>query len=497
MERGVPLKTKKLNLTQNQKIFVRDFVRALKNNEAAIFAGAGLSIPSGMMSWNELLHDAAEELELKKDSITDMATLAQYYQNHRGTRLDVAQLIMDSISQYAEPNENQKLIAQLPIETVWTTNYDDLLERAYRSAFKSTSVKISPKDFSLSNGKKDVTIYKMHGDKTQPTEAVITKNDYETYNDTHLVYTTALKGDLVEKKFLFIGFSFEDPNLDYILARIKALVGENQPTHYFFIEEVKQKKDESENDFNLRKKIQELKIRDLKRYGITAVLLNSYNDISEILSIIKRMSGVNNIFLSGAQEFPDGEVDSDSEQLFNQLVKKITKGIVSKRNKIISGFGQGVGSLVINTVLEEVSNNQWFKLDDKLKIYPFPQNKNTNWAMYRKEILKNVGISIFLFGEKKSKNGDIVISDGMLEEFQIAHEYGIKILPLGCTGGASKKIFEMVLEKPHEYYGNDLELIEMIRNLGNHDFKNSDDVTSVANLTLEIVSKIQKLKGDS
>lgn len=483
------MKTEKLNLTQNQKSFVRDFVRALKNNDAAIFAGAGLSIPSGMMSWNELLHYAAEELELKKDSITDMATLAQYYENHRGTRLDVAQLIMDNISQYAEPNENQKLIAQLPIETVWTTNYDDLLEKAYRSEYKTTSVKISPKDFSLSNGKKDVTIYKMHGDINQPTEAVITKNDYETYNDTHLVYTTALKGDLVEKKFLFIGFSFEDPNLDYILARIKALVGENKPTHYFFIEEVKQKKDESEKDFYLRKKMQELKIIDLKRYGITAVLLNSYNDISEILSIIKRMSCINNIFLSGAKVFPDGE--ADSKELFNQLVIEITKGIVSKRNKIISGFGQGVGSLVINTVLEEVSDNQWFKLDDKLKIYPFPQNENTNSTMYRKEILKNAGISIFLFGEKKSENGDIVISDGMLEEFQIAHEYGIKILPLGCTGGASKKIFETVLEKPHEYYGNDLELIEMIRNLGNHDLKNSDDVNSVANLTLEIVNKIQ------
>jgi integrase len=41
------------------------------------------------------------------------------------------------------------------------------------------------------------------------------------YQSTRGQYVTALSGDLVAKMFLFLGFSFTDPNLDYILSRVR------------------------------------------------------------------------------------------------------------------------------------------------------------------------------------------------------------------------------------------------------------------------------------
>lgn len=477
-----------LELTREQKQFIKDYVKSINNNNAAIFAGAGLSIPSGTMSWTDLLKDVAEELDLSNDTSTDMATLAQYYENYKESRADVAQLIIESFGPYIKPNINQELIAQLPIDTIWTTNYDDLLEKTYIQAHKRSMVKRSPKDFSINHQKKDVTIYKMHGDITQPTDAIITKNDYETYNDTHLVYTTALKGDLVEKKFLFIGFSFEDPNLDYILARIRALVGENKPNHYFFIEKITRKDGESQEDFELRETKQNLKIKDLKRYGINAVLLNNYKDITHILKIIIRMSSRNNIFISGAKS----DNSNISQELSDKLIESVTKELVNKGNKIITGFGKGIGSKIIDSTLEVVSNDPWLKLDDHLKIYPFPQDRNSDWTVYRKQILSGVGISIFLFGTKK-ENGKEIISNGMIEEFEISHQKGIKVIPVGCTGGASKKIYDIVLSKPTDYYSNNKEVIELIKKIASHPLFTENDVEDLTKLIIQIVGEIQSV----
>jgi SIR2-like domain len=53
----------------------------------------------------------------------------------------------------------------------------------------------------------------MHGDIDHPDEAVLTKDDYESYHVKMDQFITTLSGDLVSKTFIFIGFSFTDPNL--------------------------------------------------------------------------------------------------------------------------------------------------------------------------------------------------------------------------------------------------------------------------------------------
>ena len=89
----------------------------------------------------------------------------------------------------------------------------------------------------------------MHGDISLPHEAVLTKDDYENYNNKRQLFTTALQGDLVSKTMLFIGFSFDDPNLEYILSRIRILLGQNQRTHYCFMKQVQRDDFKEESDF--------------------------------------------------------------------------------------------------------------------------------------------------------------------------------------------------------------------------------------------------------
>ncbi len=43
-------------------VFIKNYIKALNNGDAAVFAGAGLSAPSGCVNWKQLLSEIAEEL---------------------------------------------------------------------------------------------------------------------------------------------------------------------------------------------------------------------------------------------------------------------------------------------------------------------------------------------------------------------------------------------------------------------------------------------------
>jgi hypothetical protein len=92
----------------------------------------------------------------------------------------------------------------------------------------------------------------MHGDVCCPENAVLTKDDYEVYEQTRHLFITALQGDLVTKTFLFIGFSFDDPNLNHILRQIHILLRESVRDHYCFFEKIKNSVDECDKDFHYR-----------------------------------------------------------------------------------------------------------------------------------------------------------------------------------------------------------------------------------------------------
>ena len=66
--------------------FQHRYAKAVQEGYAAVFAGAGLSRPSGYVDWKELLRDIATDIRLNVDIETDLVAVAQYYCNERGNR---------------------------------------------------------------------------------------------------------------------------------------------------------------------------------------------------------------------------------------------------------------------------------------------------------------------------------------------------------------------------------------------------------------------------
>ncbi len=217
------------------KIFIDKFAKEIKENNAGIFAGAGLSKPSGYVNWSELLAPLAEELGIDISRESDLVSLAQYYCNEKGGRGEINRVILEEFASERSFTNNHSILARLPISTYWTINYDSLIEDALKSYGRNPDVKYTIEQLALTKPSRDCVVYKMHGDKQHPSNAIILKEDYEVYSRKYEPFVTALSGDLVSKTFLFIGLSFTDPNLDYILSRIRINYGDNQRPHYTFV----------------------------------------------------------------------------------------------------------------------------------------------------------------------------------------------------------------------------------------------------------------------
>ncbi len=443
--------------------FIKEYTKAISEGYAAIFAGAGLSKPSGYVNWKELLRPLAESIGLDVDREHDLLSVAQYYCNKQGTRSGVNQAILNEFTKETSYNENIEIITRLPISTYWTTNYDELIEEGLKSSNRKPDIKITQESLATNVYDRDAVVYKMHGDVRDPSKAVLIKDDYETYELSHSLFTTALKGDLVSKTFLFIGFSFDDPNLSSILGRIKALLGTSVRNQYCFFEKVRDKGNVEEFAYNKAK--QELIITDLSRYGIQAIMLDDYNQITGILKKIEEHCNFNNIFISASLVTPEEGWTVESATNF---AHNLSKSLVKSNFRITSGFGLGIGSAVINGALEEIMFSKYKHIDEYLQLRPFPQFVSGNamslkelWRSYRMEMIRDCGVAIFIFGNKVVDD-KVVIADGMLQEFQITKDAGKKIIPIGSTGGAAKQIFDEVKEKIADYpylnnYLDDLE----------------------------------------
>lgn len=463
--------------------FIKDYLKEIEENNAAIFAGAGLSAASGHVDWKGLLKDFAEELHLDIDKESDLISLAQFHLNKNGNnRHSLNQKIANEFHHGKFPNLNHEILTRLPISTYWTTNYDRLIEKALEKNGKIIDAKYNTQQLANTIHGRDAIIYKMHGDVENPDNAIISKDQYEKYHHTHGAFINTLSGDLISKTFLFIGFSFTDPNLDYILSRIRVTFQNNLRKHYCFFREIKKDLNESSEDFEYKKIKQALIIDDLLRFNIHVLLISEYHEITEILKEIENRFKRKTIYISGsAHEY--GKWDSNTSEEF---IAKLSQEIIKNEFKIVSGFGLGVGSSVISGVLEEVYLNKKVNLKDQLLLRPFPQGEKDKeqWTKYRKDMISYTGISIFLFGNKL-ENDQVILAKGVKSEYEISLEQRSIVIPIGATGFMAKELWEETLKNYTKYFDSETN-IELFKKLGDE----NHTPEQLIKLIIEFITKL-------
>lgn len=440
-------------MEMTKKEFIRKYTSAIRKGNAAIFAGAGLSRASGFVDWKNLLRPLAERINLDVDKESDLLAVAQYVRNEAYNRTSINQEIIEAFTESTYTNKNIDIISRLPIYTYWTTNYDVLIEEGLEKANRRADVKERTSQLPHTLKDRDAIVYKMHGDYRTPADAVLTKDDYVLYDKNRPLFRTVLQGDLISKTFLFVGFSFEDPNISFILDQITGAMGENVPEHYCIFRKVQKSDYSLSEEFEYALGKQDLRIKDLARRGIRTVFVDDYDEITDVLSEIESSIKRNNVFISGSADDYNGWSDDDLEKLVSGLAQKLIKN----NFKITSGFGKGIGSLIVNGALTEIYQSKYKHTDEHLCLRPFPyrikdaNERKNRYTQYRKDTISDTGIAIFMFGNKKDSLGNVIDADGCWEEYQFAKDNGDLIIPLASTGSVAKRILDKIKANPDDF----------------------------------------------
>lgn len=206
--------------------FVEESVRILHeayiSKKLVLFVGAGADIPSGLPSWSKAIQDFCKYLHINIEGV-DNIRIPQFYYNSRGKK-EYVELCRNIFFYNKELsiNDMHKKIIDFNVNTIITTNYTDFLEREMNN--RGHIYRVICQDKDLPYVKNENLIIKMHGDFDHD-NFVLKEDDYLNYSNNFRLIETYIKSIIAKNVVLFIGYSFNDPDVKQIFSWVKDILG--------------------------------------------------------------------------------------------------------------------------------------------------------------------------------------------------------------------------------------------------------------------------------
>ncbi len=426
-----------------KKSFIDNFINQLKLSNLSFFLGAGVSVGAGFPSWEELLRDIANDIGIDLKKETDYYRIFQYCVNELSLSI-VEQRVYEQLSKLSYKSEGIESVLKLPIDSFWTTNFDQVLERNIEYKYGVKPI-IIYRDTDLTKVKANLNranfkVFKLNGHLDDKDSWVLTQSNLEKYTDEHSGMLTFFRRELVQNTFFFLGNSFTDTVILSALSEVKKYFGKLNQYHYTIL-----KRDPERQDFDFF-------IKDLElRYGIKTLVIDCYSEIPIILNEIGDRLRKKQVYFSGSFR----NISRKEQNFVTSLTEKLTTMLLKSDFKISSGMGRRLGDLIAgNSLRWLVENNHIVSKSlvlrpDKYYQYGGVNKKpNDTTRQMREYAQHDSGIAVFICGqETENSNG----SKGTYQEFEIAKKNNLKIIPIGATGYEAKKIWKEVKNNITQY----------------------------------------------
>mgnify|MGYP000888388545 CR=1 FL=1 len=191
-----------------------NLISKILTKKCILFLGAGATKTSGGVLGNELGDYIYREIgDIGIDYKDNLARYTQALVNS-GYRDSIEKIVRKRFSQL-QPNDKFKNIASIPWKAIYTTNYDDLIEKSYYDQHFFNCVVNSFSNTTQCFGEADIPLYKINGDINTPFQEnqplIITLNDLRSNKVNNEKMISQLMQDMNDT-FIFIGYSFQDDN---------------------------------------------------------------------------------------------------------------------------------------------------------------------------------------------------------------------------------------------------------------------------------------------
>jgi len=209
-------------------------LKALYEKKSLIpFIGAGFSIPLNLPNWAELIGMLGTQLGYEKDIFLDLGSfqqLAEYVKKEQPK--EWKRFLLNVLTQFnsVQSHEMRKssiqhqALASLDFSSIYTTNYDLHIEQALSDIGKKVIAISTYQDFLKSRDDEyGCEVLKFHGSLEEQETIILTESQYFGRMDLEGAIDQRLRSDALTNSFLFIGYSFSDPNIRYIFYKLHKL----------------------------------------------------------------------------------------------------------------------------------------------------------------------------------------------------------------------------------------------------------------------------------
>lgn len=434
--RSVPLEQHRYSLDMpiSEHLLLQNFGEAALAGNAALFIGAGLSRAAGHVDWNGLLRGPRAAAKIP-GALTDLPLVAQYYvQSVPGGREALEQHILQELANAdAEPTLGHAEIAKIPVSEIWTTNYDWLIEQSVPDARV-----IAKDDDLLERSVGGTRVTKMHGSLSRGTPVrwasppVITRKDYEQYEQTHPRIWSALTATYLTRSILFLGFSFTDPNVEVLLRLARTRVNLGGPEHFTVLRRPTSRAELALYDHQ---------VADLEKSGVAVVEIEDFSDLNPLLQRLAQRTRDPWLFVSGSSTTELAE-DKHDELLGYELVESAVE-VAS----LAGPAGMNVSFALGRTLKAEGTYNparmRFFFRQRDAAVPELPQRMGTATftdlpvERLREEVIAKCRAMVVLGGGERTRI-----------EADCAAKYQVPVIPIAASGGAARQLWEELSTRP-------------------------------------------------
>lgn len=276
---------------------IEKIIEAKNEQRLCLFVGAGISMSvKGMPSWSDLIRNIQKDLS--DDTDNDYLKVAQVFYSING-KDEYYKKIKKFFDEKAEPSIIHKAIFSLEPNIIITTNWDCLLEKEAKNGFHLYDTVVNDDELIKSNNPKK--IIKMHGDLLHE-NIVFKEDDYTGYENDFPLISNYIKGLLATNVIVFIGYSYQDINLKFIMNWLNRNSKVRLPMFMISLRESK------------------IQTEYLKSQGITNVIIKE-TDSENKLDILDDKSNMIYNFFENINNFNNVDRSDPIDYIFNKIKK--------------------------------------------------------------------------------------------------------------------------------------------------------------------------------